>query len=305
MIPFRLNILGSGSALPTLHRNPTSQLLQYNGCYLLIDCAEGTQLQLKKIKISPMRIAHVLISHLHGDHYFGLIGLITSLHLMGRTTTLHLYGPPQLYDIIQMQLDASQTKLGYPITFAALETDGQNLILEYMGFNVFSFPVVHRIPTWGFLIAEKSGERRIKKDFISQYSPDIEKCKAIKAGANYILADGREIANELITHEPAPPRSYAYCTDTAYNDAIIPIIKDVSLLYHEATFMHHMAKEAARTGHSTTVEAATIAKKANVGKLVLGHYSSRYKNLTPLLEEAIPVFANTIAGDDGLQIDIG
>jgi ribonuclease Z len=304
MIPFKLTILGSGSALPTLHRNPSGQLLQYNGIYMLIDCAEGTQLQLKKIKVSPMRIAHVFISHMHGDHYFGLIGLITSLHLIGRTNPLHLYGPPQLYDIIQLQLDAGQTRLNYPLVFHVLEASGANLMLEDEYLRVSSFPVVHRIPTWGFLISEKPVKRRIYKDFIAQYNPDFEQCKAIKAGADFQLSDGGIVKNKSITFDPSPPRSYAYCTDTAYNESIIPIIKNVSVLYHEATFMDHMREEASNTFHSTTVEAATMAKKCNAGKLVLGHYSSRYKDLSPLLDEALKVFEHTIAGDDRLELDI-
>jgi ribonuclease Z len=304
MIPFKLTILGSGSALPALHRNPSSQLLQYNGIYMLIDCAEGTQLQLKKIKISPMRIGHVFISHMHGDHYFGLIGLITSLHLIGRTTPLNIYGPPQLYDVIQIQLDAAQTKLNYPLIFKVLEANTEALILENEYLRVISFPLLHRIPTWGFLIAEKPGERRIHKDFIAQFNPGIEQCKSIKAGADFHLPDGGIIKNESITHEPSPPRSYAYCTDTAYNESIIPIIKNVSLLYHEATFMDHMREEASSTFHSTTAEAATIAKKAGAGRLILGHYSSRYNDLSLILEEAVKVFEHTIAGDDGMEIII-
>jgi ribonuclease Z len=304
MIPFILNILGSGSAVPTLHRNPSSQLLQYNGLYFLIDCAEGTQLQLKKKKVSAMRIGHILISHLHGDHYFGLIGLLTSLHLMGRKAPLYVYGPPQLIDIINLQLDAAQTKLNYPLLFSGLEHVELVTVFEDDNIQVRAFPQLHRIPTWGFLFSEKPKERRIHKDFIARYSPAIETIKAIKQGADYELQDGSKLCNAEITIGPHPPRSYAYCTDTAYNENIVPIIKNVSVLYHEATFMQNRLQDAVKTFHSTSVQAAQIARMANAGTLLLGHYSSRYKNLKPLLQEAQAVFAQTVAADDGFEMDI-
>ncbi len=304
MIPFKISILGCGSALPTLHRNPTSQLVQFNGMYLMIDCAEGTQLQLKKIKHSPMRINHILISHLHGDHYFGLIGLITSLHLIGRHTPLHIYGPAQLDEIIQLQLNAGGTRLNYVLRFHSLEEGVVSTIYEDENLFIKAFPVVHRIPTWGFLISEKAGERKINKDFVARFQPDVEVLKAIKSGADFNSPDGYVIPNEAITVAPHKPRSYAFCTDTAYNEDILPIIRGASVLYHEATFMHHKQKDAMNTFHSTTVGAATIAEKAGVGKLLLGHYSSRYKDLGPLLEEARSVFPETIAADDGLDFEI-
>lgn len=304
MVTFKLTILGSGSALPTLHRNPTSQLLQYDSLNILLDCAEGTHLQLKRFKKSPMQIAHILISHLHGDHYFGLIGLITSLHLMGRTKPLHIYGPAQLFDIIQLQLNAAKTKLHYPMSFEPLNPDGQDVIFEDDKLTIVSFPVKHRIPTWGFLFKEKPSDRRINKDFIAEYNPDIEQCKAIKSGADFVQADGSIVPNERITSEPHPPRSYAFCTDTAYTEAIVPIIEKVTLLYHESTFVAEMAEEADQTFHSTTAEAARIAHLAKADKLILGHYSSRYRDTKPLEDEAKKVFPNTIAADDGLEIHI-
>ncbi len=304
MVTFKLTILGSGSALPTLHRNPTSQLLQYDSLCILLDCAEGTQLQLKRFKKSPMQIAHILISHLHGDHYFGLIGLITSLHLMGRTKPLHIYGPAQLFDIIQLQLNAAKTKLHYPLSFEPLNPDGQDVIFEDDKLTIDSFPVKHRIPTWGFLFKEKPSDRRINKDFIAEYNPDIEQCKAIKSGADFVQADGSIVPNERITSAPHPPRSYAFCTDTAYTEAIVPIIEKVTLLYHESTFVAEMSEEADQTYHSTTAEAARIAHLAKADKLILGHYSSRYRDTKPLEDEAKKVFPNTIAADDGLEIHI-
>lgn len=304
MIPFTLNILGSGSAVPTMHRNPSSQLLQYNGLYFLIDCAEGTQLQLKKMKVSAMRIGHILISHLHGDHYFGLIGLITSLHLIGRTAPLYIYGPPQLFDIISLQLDAAQTKLNYPLVFNGLEEGKTVTLFEDENIHLQAFPLVHRIPTWGFLFTEKPGEHRIHKDFVARYSPAIETIRAIKAGADFQLDDGSVLPNHAITIAPHVPRSYAYCTDTAYSEVIVPIIKNVTVLYHEATFMHNRLQDAIKTYHSTGVQAAQIARMADAGTLLLGHYSSRYKNLEPLLQEAKAVFDNTMAADDGFVLEI-
>jgi ribonuclease Z len=304
MIPFTLNILGSGSALPTLHRNASSQLLQYNGLYFLIDCAEGTQLQLKKRKVSAMRIGHILISHLHGDHYFGLIGLITSLHLIGRTAPLYIYGPPQLFDIISLQLDAARTNLNYPLVFTGLEQGKTVSLFEDENIQLQAFPLVHRIPTWGFLFTEKPRERRIHKDFIARYSPAIETIKAVMGGADYQLDDGSVLLNSVITIAPHAPRSYAYCTDTAYSETIVPIINNVSVLYHEATFMHNRLQDAIKTYHSTGVQAAQIARLANAGTLLLGHYSSRYKDLEPLLQEAKSVFERTSAVDDGFVLDI-
>jgi ribonuclease Z len=304
MIPFTLNILGSGSAVPTLHRNPSSQLLQYNGLYFLIDCAEGTQLQLKKMKVSAMRIGHILISHLHGDHYFGLIGLLTSLHLMGRTSPLYVYGPPQLIDIINLQLGAAQTKLNYPLLFSGFEQVDSATLFEDENIQVRAFPLLHRIPTWGFLFGEKPGERRIHKDFIARYSPAIETIKAIKDGADFELHDGSKLPNSEITTAPHPPRSYAYCTDTAFNENIVPLIRNVTVLYHEATFMQNRLQDALKTFHSTSVQAAQIAKMANAGTLLLGHYSSRYKDLEPLLREAKLIFDETYAADDGFVMNI-
>ncbi len=303
MISFKLTILGCGSALPTLQRNPTSQLLQYEGTNILIDCAEGTQLQLKKLKKSAMQIDHILISHLHGDHYFGLIGLITSMHLNGRTRLLNIYGPARLIDIIQIQLDAGQTELRFPLVFQTLDESHTNLI-ELDQLTIKSFRVSHRIPTWGFLFSEKSAGRKIKKSFVKQYKPSIEQIKNIKAGADYQTYDGTLLLNKAITESPPSPRSYAYSADTAYDESIIPMIQGVSLLYHEATFSDNMADDAASTLHSTATEAAMIAKKANVGQLVIGHYSSRYKDASPLLDEAHKVFPNTIAAEDGLELNI-
>ncbi|MDP2236415.1 MAG: ribonuclease Z [Bacteroidales bacterium] len=304
MIPFKLKILGAGSAIPSLHRAASAQLLQYNGSNVLIDCAEGTQMQLKKNKISAMRIDHILISHLHGDHYFGLIGLLSSLHLIGRTQPIHVYGPPALIDILHIQLKAADTKLRFPLIFQPLDSDGFKCVYSGKYLDFFSFPVLHRIPTWGFLIREKSGEPNIKSEFVAKYQPNPETIRAIKSGENFTADDGEIIHNNQITHTLSPPRSYAYCTDTAYFEPLIEYIKGVNLLYHEATFMSKFTEEAKNTFHSTSVQAAEIAKKANVGKLLLGHFSSRYNDLNPLLAEAQEVFPNTDLALDGSAFEI-
>lgn len=260
---FSVTILGSNSAIPTLHRNPSAHLLNVNERLFLIDCAEGTQLQLRKYRIHFQRIRHILISHLHGDHYFGLIGLLTSFHLLGRREELNLYAPPELEEIIRIQLDASQTTLNYPLNFHPLISGDLHLVFEDDRVSVHSFPLLHSIPTFGFIFSERIKVRKVEAK-----------------------------------------RSYAYCSDTAYNEQIIPIVSGVDLLYHETTFMQDKAVSAAEKMHSTTLEAATIAQKAQVGRLLIGHYSARYDDLLPLLEEAQTIFPATLLAEDGITIHI-
>ncbi len=304
MIPFRVTIVGSGSAIPTLQRAATSQVVQYNGTTILLDCAEGTQLQLKKLKISIMRIDHVFISHMHGDHYFGLIGLINTLHLIGRTNPLNIFGPSELIDILNLQLRASDTKLRYTINFSALEQEGKQLIFEDNTLRYFSFPVIHRIPTWGFLIEEKDTELQIDPLFLAQRKLDIPTIKAIKSGSDFTDIDGNIVSNNLITYPLAKRRSYAFCTDTSFDERLATYFTGVSMLYYEATFMHHMADTAAETFHSTSRQAAQMALIANAEKLLIGHFSSRYTDLQPLLEESRVVFPNTDLAMDGSVFEI-
>lgn len=303
MIPFELTIIGSGSAKPTLKRKASAQMLIYGNLHFLIDCAEGTQLQLSVLKISPVRISHIFISHLHGDHYFGLIGLINSLHLIGRSMPLHIFGPAQLSEIMYLQLEASETKLRYPLIFHDLQSDGKHSILENDQMEVFSFPVIHRIPTWGFLFNEKIPKRNLKIEFIEVFHPDINEIQAIKNGSDFIDKYGITHENQEITYQH-DCRSYAYCTDTAYFEDLIGYIKNVKVLYHEATFMANQTERAIATFHSTTLQAAEIAFKANVGKLIIGHFSSRYPTTESLLEETKTVFSNTVAAEDGMKIEI-
>lgn len=303
MIPFELTILGSGSAKPTLRRKASAQILAHGNSYFLIDCAEGTQLQLSALKISPVRISHIFISHLHGDHYFGLIGLINTLHLTGRTMPLYIFGPAQLSEIMYLQLEASETKLRYPLFFHDLQADSKNCILENDQIEVFSFPVLHRIPTWGFQFNEKIPKRNIKNEFIEVFHPDLNEIHAIKNGSDFIDKFGITHDNYEITNQH-DCRSYAYCTDTAYFEDLIGYIKNVKVLYHEATFMANQTERAVATFHSTTLQAAEIAYKANVGKLIIGHFSSRYPTTESLLDEAKTIFSNTIAAEDGMKITL-
>ena len=276
MKPFYIHLLGTGSAIPSAQRAATCHVLNYDSHYMMIDCGEGTQMQLKRNKISPMRIERLFISHLHGDHYFGLIGLLNTLHLLGKTQTIHIHGPAELYDIIYLQLKAAGTELRFPLQFHPLHAGSKQLIYKGEQLCCYSFPVTHRIPTWGFLFEETP--------------PDILTSRPDKVHEN------RGVINKL--------RSYAFCTDTAFRPELANYFRGVNLLYHEATFMHHLAKTAEDTFHSTSVQAAEMAKLAGAKQLILGHFSSRYTDLRPLLAEARTVFPATEAGIDGTMFEI-
>lgn len=301
---FKVIILGSNSAIPTVKRNPTAQVLNHNERLFLIDCAEGTQLQLRRYRIRMQRINQIFISHLHGDHFFGLIGLISSMHLLGRKKELHIFGPSPLKEILDMQLEASQTELAYPLNFHEINPNESQGIYEDEKLVVSTIPLNHRIPTCGFLFKEKTGKRRLKKAIIKSLDIPVGEFLRIKEGADFTDASGKTYKNSEITDEPIPAKAYAYCSDTSYFEPIIPLIEGVDLLYHEATFMQDKAEAAAEKFHSTSTEAATIAKKAGVKKLLLGHYSNRYDTLTGLLEEARAVFPETDVAIDGKAFDV-
>lgn len=296
---FSITILGSGAAIPTLKRNPSAHLLNLNERLFLIDCAEGTQLQLRKYKIHFQRIGHIFISHLHGDHFYGLIGLLTSFHLLGRKDELHIYGHPVLKDILDIQIEASGTALIYPLHFHPLKGEKKTLIFQNENVTVHSFPVTHSVPTCGFLFKEKQNIRKIRKDVLDTISIPFREMSKIKNGKDYIDPDGRVYKNEELTLDPPQPRSYAYCTDTVYTESFISYIRGCDILYHEATFAQDKVTDAHEKFHSTAVEAATVARKANVKRLVIGHFSARYDNLQPMLEEARSVFPETYLADDG------
>lgn len=298
-MPFELTILGSSSALPTSERYPTAQVVNLLGRFFLVDCGEGTQMQLRKQKIGFGKIKHILISHLHGDHFYGLIGLISSMNLLGLRITIHIYSPSELKNLLQPQLDLIKGEMNIQLVFHPLNFKKIQRIFSDRRIEVFSFPVKHSISTCGFLFREKPREANIRKDMIARHNIPIAKIREIKAGADFTGEKGEVIPNEELTVKPLPPRSYAFCTDTAYFEPLIEIVKGVDLLYHEATFPEELGDFARKTLHSTPAEAAEIARKAGVKKLMLGHFSARYPDAALFVEEASLIFPDTIAAEDG------
>ena len=298
-MPFELTILGSNSALPTSDRYPTAQVLNILGRFFLIDCGEGTQIQLRRNKIGFGKIKHIFISHLHGDHYYGLIGLISTMNLLGLKTDIHIYAPSEIKNLIQAQLDFLKADLNLNLIFHPLNFKKPQQIFADKRVEVFSFPLKHSISTCGFLFREVQKPANIKKDLIEYYKIPIARIKEIKQGADFLTEGGELIPNEKLTNLSAQPRSYAFCTDTAFHTPIIEVIKNVDLLYHEATFLEAMRDFAVKTLHSTTVDAASIAKLSNVKKLLIGHFSARYNDIKLFENEAKTVFENTEAVKEG------
>ena len=296
---FELTILGCSSATPTSTRHPTAQLLNIAERFFLIDCGEGTQIQLRRFKIKFQRINHIFISHLHGDHYLGLVGLLSSMHLMGRTTDLEIYCPGELQEIVDVQLKYSQTQLNYRINYHPHTYENGLLIMEDHKVEVRTVVLNHRIPCCGFVFREKQVPGNIPKEVISQYKLTVEEIMHLKNGSDLVLADGSVIPNNAIIVNKHAPRSYAFCSDTIYDESIIPHIQHADLLYHESTFMHNMLERAQQTHHTTALQAGTIAKMAEVKKLMIGHYSARYKDVQPLLLEAQSVFPETVLAVEG------
>tara|TARA_B110000238_G_scaffold55670_1_gene60843 strand:- start:4848 stop:5774 length:927 start_codon:yes stop_codon:yes gene_type:complete len=300
---FKLTILGCNSAVPSLERHPTAQLLNANERFFLIDCGEGTQVRLREYQLNFQRINHIFISHLHGDHYFGLIGLICSMHLLGRNKDLHIYAHQELKVIIDLQLSAANTELNYPLFFHPISEDNDQVLYEDEKIIISNVILNHTIKCSGFIFKEKKSKRKIIKDKIEQFNIPFDKYNGIKDGADWIADSGEIITNKEITVENTAVHSYAFCTDTLYNETLIEKIKGIDLLYHEATFKKDLADRAKETGHSTTYEAATIAKKAEVKNLLIGHFSKRYKNLDELLIESKVEFKNTYLAKSGLLLD--
>ena len=296
---FELTILGVNAAVPTLDRDPSAQVLNINDQLYLIDCGEGTQLRLLEQKIKTSKIDQVFISHLHGDHFFGLFGLISSFGLAGRERPLDIYSPFGLAEIFEAVTKHTGGIQPFPLNFHPVDTEKPQFLFENQHVKVSSIPLVHRVPTTGFLFQEKERLRSILPEKIQEYNIPYAKIPAIKAGADLTLENGTIIKNEVLTSPPLPPKSFAYCSDTRYHEPIIPLIENVDLLYHESTFCENKKDRTFQTGHSTAKEAATIAKKANAKKLILGHYSTRYKDLNCFLEEASTVFPNTYLGIQG------
>ena len=303
-LSFQITILGTGSATPVLTRNPTAHHLQIEQDGYLIDCGEGTQNQLLRYKIRSTRLKYIFITHLHGDHYFGLIGLISTLNMHRRTDDLWVFGPIGLAEIITIQLKYSEAWLNFKLHFIETDTEKSYQLFENEQVTITTIPLVHRVPCCGFLIKEKSKKYKIVKETMP---PDltIEQIKMLKNGENILDENGDlKYKNSDFTIPAEKSRSYAFCSDSLYHEPIVDIIKNVDLLYHEATFLHELLPRANQTNHTTAYQAGIMALKANVGTLIIGHFSSRYKDLEPLLEEAKGVFPNTILAEDGLLIQI-
>ncbi|MHB8206896.1 ribonuclease Z [Mucilaginibacter sp.] len=302
---FEVTILGSSSATPIFNRNPTSQALNINERLYLIDCAEGTQQQMLRFGIKSSRIEYIFISHLHGDHYLGLIGLLSSLHLNGRSKSITVFAPPHLKDIINLQLKYSETTLQYPIHYIDTNPNKVEIILSNQDVIVESIPLDHRIDCTGFLFKQKKRNRKLLKEKLEELKIPVEYYTALKKGVNYTANDGTVYKNDILTLDPEEPKSYAFCSDTIYNEQYFDQIKSVTLLYHESTFMHDMLDRAQTTFHTTSLQAATVALKVGAQKLLLGHFSARYKTLNELLDEAKTVFPNTELAIEGKTFVIG
>jgi ribonuclease Z len=297
-LTFVLKILGSNSAAPAFNRHPTSQLLHIGQEYYLIDCGEATQMQLNRYKIRFTRINHIFISHLHGDHYLGLVGLLSTMHLNKRSDDLFLYGPAGLVEIISLQFKYSDTRLNYKIHFKELSQQ-REVIYENGNLTVETISLSHRIQCTGFLFREKPKKRRINKEVLPD-NLSLQQIIRLKNGQDVYNQQGILLyKNQDLTLNPKRSRSYAYCSDTRYQECIVPQIQGVDILYHESTFLDREAERATETFHSTAAQAASIASQAGVHKLVLGHFSSRYKDLTPFLEEARHVFAQSYLAIEG------
>ncbi|NOR28222.1 MAG: ribonuclease Z [Lutibacter sp.] len=301
----KLTILGCHSATPRVNAHPTSQFLEIKNHNFLIDCGEGTQVQLRKYGIKFSKIKHIFISHLHGDHIFGLVGLISTFRLLNRESELHIYAPKGLKEIITVQLKLSNSWTHYPLYFHELTSTKSELLFEDNKVEVHTIPLKHRIYTNGFLFKEKIGERKLNMNAIVNHK-EIETCdyQNLKIGRDFKLQNGTVLENETLTFEPLKPISYAFCSDTSYFPEIIPIIKNVNCLYHETTFLNDKEELAATTKHSTAKQAASIAKQATVNQLIIGHYSGRYKNIDDFKTEAQEIFENTFLAEAGKVFEI-
>jgi len=296
-----VTILGNNSALPAFDRHPTSQVVTLNEHLFLVDCGEGTQMQIAKYRIKRSRIHHIFISHLHGDHYFGLMGLITSMGLLGRDHELHIFAPPALEQLIDLQLKAGGTLLPYSLIFHPLE---EGILMQEDKFEVSCFKVFHRIDCWGFIFREKKPPRKLDGEKIKEYNIPTSFYEQLRWGKDYTTTDGVSISNELLTDVSPKGKSYAYAADTIYNESIACKVTGVDLLYHETTYLDELRERAAKRFHSTTVEAANIANIAKVNKLLIGHFSSKYEKLDEFERETRNVFPNTDLAIEGVTYRI-
>ena len=304
MEKFEVHILGCGSALPTTRHFASSQVVNIREKLFMIDCGEGAQLQLRRSKLKFTRLNHIFISHLHGDHCFGLMGLISTFGLVGRTATLHIHCHTDLERILMPQLEYFCKGMAYNVEFHPINPTKAEVVYEDRSVTVSSIPLRHRIPTCGFLFAEKPTPNRIIRDMIDFYKVPVFELNRIKNGEDYVLPDGSVVPNNRLTTPPAPPRSYAYCSDTIFHRPVIEQIKGVDLLFHEATFAQCDAQRAKETFHTTAMQAGEMARDAGVKQLLIGHFSARYEDENILLQEAKGVFPNTLLAKENLKVTL-
>lgn len=295
----KITILGNNSAIPAYDRHPTAQVVDIREQLFLVDCGEGTQMQIQRYGIKRGRINYIFISHLHGDHYYGLMGLIASMGLMGRTAPLYLFAPAALQSIIELNFVASQTMLPYTVHFVAIEPDSVATLVETEHYKVSCFPVQHRVQCHGFLFTEKSSGRKINPEACREFEVPTMFYPRLKKGEHYTKKDGSIVQNEWVTLDGTPDKRYAFCADTIYTEQYLTHIQQVDVLYHESTYLHDQVQRAAERYHCTTIQAATIAQRAKAKKLLLGHFSSKYSDLTDFYHEAVTVFPNTVVTQEG------
>lgn len=299
----KVTILGNNSALPAFGRHPTSQVVSVYGDHIMLDCGEGAQIQMQRYGLKWRRLQHIFISHMHGDHYFGLPGLINSMSLLGRTLPLHVYGPAPLQEIMQQILDVADTVLSYPYYFHPLP-EGHEVLVDNDSFSVSCFPVEHRIACHGFVIERKTRGRKLLPEKCREYEIPSYYYDKLKEGADYERKDGYVVKNEWVTTEGPAPRRYAYCADTLFTDSFLPYIQGCDTIYHECTYLEADAEKAAARYHSTAMQAAQLAVKANAGQLLLGHFSSKYKDTEPFRSEAASIFPNVQVTAEGAAYEI-
>lgn len=304
MEAFKVYILGCGSAVPTPRHNASSQVVELRGKQFMVDCGEGTQMQLRRSRIRFTKLGHVFISHLHGDHCFGLIGMISTFGLVGRTAPLHIYAPEALGPMLDAQLKLFCNGLGYDVVFHPIDTTQNKVIYEDRSLSVTSLPLKHRVPCCGFLFSEKPTLPHIRREMLDCYNIPVSQANNIKNGMDWTLDDGTVIPNSRLVREADPTRSYAYCSDTAYLPDLHKMIKGVSTLYHESTYASDNEPSAAQYCHSTARQAATVARDAHAGKLIIGHYSARYDDETVLQKEAMEIFPNTVLANENVCFDV-
>ena len=304
MEPFRVHILGCGSALPTLHHNASAQVVEIRGKLFLVDCGEGTQVQLRRSRLRFTKISAVFITHLHGDHCFGLIGMLSTFGLLGRTARLAIYAPAALEDMLKQQMQMFCHDFDYEVDFHPVDTRLQQIVYEDRSLTVETIPLEHRMPCCGYLFREKPSLPHIRRDMIDFYQIPTSQINNIKAGSDWTMPDGEVVRNERLVEPAAPARSYAYCSDTRYISTLHQRIRNVSTLYHESTYGEDNLLMAQKYYHSTARQAALVAREAGVGQLLLGHYSSRYEDEQVLLREAQNVFENTYLTDENAVFDV-